>query len=281
MIEKFLRYAKDLESPSKLVAMYQDLAEIFKEAALYQRQAACLEKIWNITKKHELLLEVGDIFLQKLKSPNIAFVAYNRYFQFTQPEFYKKYMTTLVDLGYHNFDSSLDDKDYSRKLIRLCDNFDTIFYMILYLHKIEEYNAIMQLESYLIKYKNKIHRFIKKHPEEELEMLLEIENNAKQLSEVLAQTKHRNDINQLAITLNPQNKNAYINIIEDLIFYKNYDEAKDFYNKEYCKAFSLANKYSLVQICWEISDYNRDKYDFAQAVLFQKIALEMELVECN
>ena len=279
MIERFLKYAKDLEYPKKLIAIYKDLSQIFESVSMYHEQAVCLEKIWNITQEHELLIEMGDIFFQKLRNKNIAYLAYNRFFQFTHPSFYQKYITTLRDLGYTNLDPSLDYNDYSRKLIRLCDNFDTICCMMLYLHKHQEYGAIMQLEEYLMKYRDKVHRFLKKHPEEEQEMLLEIENNAKKLSEVLSHTKHRNDINKLAISLNPQNKEAYINIIEDFIIYKNYDQAIDFYNNIYCNAFNNMNNYSLIAICWELSDYNRDKYDFGQAVYFQKIALELELVE--
>ena len=150
---------------------------------------------------------------------------------------------------------------------------------MLYLHKIKDYDSIILLEDYLLKYKNKIHQFLAKNLKEDFEMAIEIENNAKELSSVLSQTKDREDINKLAIVLNPQNKDAYINILDILSTSNETQQALDLYNNVYTKIFSLNKVKTIADVYWHLSHYYNKIYDFYKSVFYQKKALEIEVRE--
>ena len=80
----------------------------------------------------------------------------------------------------------------------------------------------------------------------------------------------------LAIRLFNNNQRAYINIIGDLITYKNYKLAIDFYNNEYASLYNTPTMYACSDLCWLISDFYRDKFEFYKAIKYQKLALEMD-----
>jgi len=281
MKDKFLEYAKRLENSERLVEVYEDLIKIFEENGMYQPQACCYEKLWNITQDHELLQKMGDVFHNKVRNKNAALASYNKYLQFTNPDFYYKYVNTLIELGHSDLDSSIDNNDYSRDIVRLCDNLDTVFYMILYLIKEKDLDGILQMTEVLKEFKSKILFDYKFRQDNDMAMLDSMYNSQKFLSESLSEIKNHNDINRAAIYFDTKNKKAYMNILEDLITYKNYDEAINFYNKDFCRAFECNEKTSIVDICWELSDFNRERGLFGDAVFFQKIAIECELAEDN
>lgn len=280
MREKFLKYADNLIAQENVEKVYENLIEIFSDNCMFHEEGACNEKLWHITQKPELYKKVGDIFANKVRNPNIAFNAYNRYLQFLDKDFYKSYAQTARRVGISDIDRDLDNEDYSKQIIRLCDTYDTIVYMMICLLSEKDFDGVLELDKKLSSALSNINKYIREnHISGEKDYLEDNEASRRHLSEMMSKTAHHNDINLLAIKYDRNNKQAYMNIIGDYITYKNYNDAILFFNYTYCKAFDIPEKDSIIDICWEVSDFYRDKYDFYNAVLFQKHALELEGIE--
>lgn len=279
MREKFLRFADSLIKQEECSLIYKELSDVFDEVCMFHEEGACKEKLWHITQEPKLYKEVGDIFGNKVGNFGVAFEAYNRYLKNSDPEFFNNYQRIMKKIGYDVNLESNDDDNFS-DVTKLCDIYDTIIYMMIYLFQAKEYSGIFELEKRLTVAFNNIQNYINKNPEcNSKDCLADNEGSRVHLSEILSQEQHHNDLNKLAIKLNSNNKQAYMNITGDFITYKNYNDAMLFYNYTYCNVFGTPLKSNIIDICWDISDYYRDKYDFYNAVLFQKYALELELAE--
>ena len=276
MRDKFKNLAERLIKNDNPESIYKELANIFDSLCLFHEQGACIEKLWHVTQDPNLYKEVADIFLYKVRNRNIAFEGYNRYLQYSQPEFYKSFSENLLALGYDKFQIS-DDEDYKRNIIRLSDSFDCVIYMMKALHKLKDYEGVMEMEQYLNSFDEKIKNYIQLHPLEKPDCVDENTNGKKHLSGILSETLNHNDINKLAIRLDSGNEKAYINIIGDMLTYGRLNDAVDYYNNVYAEKFGKITTNNIVNICWIVSDFYRDRYEFYNAVFYQKIALEQEV----
>ena len=276
MRKKFIDYAQKLLNTKDFVQIYSDLSELFDKQGLYHESGACLEKLWHVTQQPELYWKVGNIFSKKIGNPQVAFSAYNRYFQTASPSLWKEYTDVLEKLGYRDFYTDLSQDNYSNKIVILCDVLQVIIYMIISLNSEKDFDGIVSLIPYFEKAKDTIKEFEKTNTisNDFYEENTSCENH---LSELLSENYHRNDINRFAIKLNPKNQKAYINIIDDLLTYQKYPDAIRMYNSEYAPTFLKPNAGRITDLCWMISDYYRDIFDFYKAVYFQKLALELEL----
>lgn len=279
MEERLKKYACDLVEGNNILAVYEDLAKIFDENCLFHEEGAILEKIWHITQKHEIYKEIGDIFFYKVRNKDISISAYNRFLQYSNPDFYRSYADNLSQLGYKNFGFEYDNEDYGRELVNLCDRYNAIIYIIICLHKNKKYSEVVEFKTYLNKLREFIDAFPKSSSEEDLDLVNEIKISNKHLSEILSETEHHYDINYFAIELDQDNEKAYINILGDYITYKDYQSAVSFYDAVYAPNFNKTFTTDISAICWQISDFYRDRYEFYNAVLFQKSALEIDLGE--
>lgn len=276
MREKFKNLIERLVRKDNLESIYKELAEILDSLCLFHEEGACIEKLWHVTQNPDLYKDVADIFLYKVRNRNIAFEGYKRYLQYSQPEFYKSFSENLTALGYNNFEIS-DDDNYKREIIKLSDALDCTIYMMKALHKLKDYEGVLEMETYLNNFDEEIKKYVQSHPLEQNDCVQENENSKKHLSGVLAETLNHNDINKLATRLDPKNEKAYINILGDLITYGNFQQATEYYNNVYKNQFNKNYTNNIANICWIISDFYRDRYEFFNAVQYQKIALEQEL----
>lgn len=276
MREKFIQYAVFLLKNDAKPELIKDLRKIFCDNGMFHEEGACLEKLFHITHKPELFKELGEIFQYKLRNFNVANAAYNQYLYHTDKAFFENYSKNLTSMGYSHINTENQDEKNPKELVLLCDRFDLIVFMMICLHRNKDYDTIIKLKEFLTQIKQQIIDF-KSDKELDLSYMEDIENTKKHLSDILSETKNRNDINKFSIELKPDNKKAYINILDDFITYKNYVELIKFYNDEYCKEFELAPNNSVIGICWHVSDFYRDCYEFYDAVRLQKIALELDL----
>ena len=281
MREKFIQYADAICSGKPILSLLKDLKEILAKNGLSHEEGACVEKMWHITHEPKLYEEIGDIFLYKVRNRNVANAAYNKYIQYTNPDFYNKYAANLKALGFKcaNIDDS--DDDLPPEIIDICDRFDVIVYMMICLHRNKDYDGVIELVNYLSHIKNKILEYKDRNFVENKSYLEELSCTEKHLSEVLSETQNHNDLNQFAISLFNKNKKAYFNIIKDLITYKKEKEAINYYNDVACPNIECKKTDNIITLCWIVSDFYRDIFDFYNAVFMQKIALEMELQEGN
>ena len=281
MRDKFIKYAETICSDKSILSVLKSLRKICAQNELYHEEGACVEKIWHITHDPKLYEQVGDIFLQKVRNRDIANAAYNKFIHLTNPDFYYKYTANLKALGFNCADIENLDEDLSDEIIDLCDRFDVIVYMMICLHKNKDFDGVIELVKFLSDIKSKIFEYRDKDCGSDKSYIDDIECTEKHLSEVLSQTQNRNDINEFAIDLDNENKKAYFNIIKDLITYKHEQDALGYYNDVVCTKLGYSRTNDIKNLCWIVSDFYRDIYEFYNAVFMQKIVLEMELQEEN
>lgn len=271
MVDKILSYAEQVFDGTNLLEILQDLKDIFSKNSLFYEETACLEKIYHITFEPDLYKEIGNIFLYKLRDKKSANMAYNTYLYHSMPEFFSNYSESSENEQPEYFEETRDTE-----IIHLCDKFEVLVFIIIYLHKIKQYDGILKASEYLKQAKQLINDYKESNPSNTDAYYPRITAIEEHLSDILSTTCNNNDINNLAITLNKSNQKAYINIIDDMLFSQNYNNALDFYNDFYCPNFNTAEQYSITDVCWIISDYYRDIYNFYDAVKLQKLALELE-----
>jgi len=277
MDENIRKYAEELCNSSKNLEITKRIRELCRDVGLYHEEGACVEKIWHITHETRLYEEVGDIFLYKVKNNYIANLAYNKFLYHSNPDFYMKYAENLACLNYHNIDTENADEKLSEEIIDLCDRFDLIGFLMLYLHKREDLQGVLDLSVYLDNLKQKILEYSETHVEEETSYLEGMRDTEQHISQCLSKTKNNNSINNLAIKICSTNKNAYFNILDAYIAQKQYNNAIDYYNNICCPNFKLSTKDNIIDICWAVSDFYRDVFEFYNAVRLQKLAMELEM----
>ena len=276
MREKFLQNASKIVALKPMISILKDLRKICAKEGLYHEEGGCLEKIWHINHDHSLYEEIGDIFMYKVRNRDVANAAYNKFIHHLHPEFYDKYALNLKCMGYNCADTENSDEIMPNEIVDLCDRYDTIVYMMLILLKNKDYEGILNLSDSLSTMKSKIYKYKNQHFSADSSYLDDIKNTDIHLSQELSTVQNHNDINRFAISLDEQNKRAYINVLDDFLTYKNYNEAIDFYNKEYTERFNIAKTSDINEICWSVSDFYRDIFEFYNAVRIQKIAIELE-----
>ncbi len=277
MKEKLLEFAKDVCLSKNIVDICIELSDIFTENALYQEKAGCYEKIWHITQEHELYQKIGDIFAFRINNKAVALNAYNKYFQFKDPDFYKKYASCLRELGYKDISPDLDKENYNRHIVNLCDRFDIVTYMVVYAQKIKDYDTVLELKRYYDILKEEVEEYYKDNPNTDLDYFEEFKASKSYLSDILVKCTNNIDINEFAIELKPENKRAYINILTNLVKNHKKEKAMAFFNDRYIVSCNANFAISLQDVCWELSKYYGEVYDFYHTVYFQKAALDIEL----
>lgn len=279
MKEKIIGYVKKLDSSKSIKKVIKELSSLYEENKMYDLLAPCLIKLANCSKDYKLYEKIADIYQFKLRNFEEALYFYNRYMQKKDLDFYKKYATTIKHRGFSEVDIVFDLTEDNIKLRELCDRFDLLISLMLFLHKLGEYNLILDMKAYLFKFRAKIVEFIKTHRLLNLACRDDSKKNENYLADILARTKNNIDLNRFAIELAPMIKWAYINILEDYIFNKRYQEAIEFYNKFYAPQFRISMEKGVEPIAWHISDFYANERDYYMSVLYKKLSCEIHLGE--
>ena len=277
MSKKIFDYAKKLTTNKNPLSIYIELERIMYSAGLFQEQIGLIKNIWHITNNNELLLKAGNICATVYNNFDMAYELCNLYFQKTNPSFYEMYMSILNRKGYNEFTPKFDITNYSATVFKVIDKYSAIIYIIVYLNKQKKFNEILELIPYLSVIDNQLQ-----------ECMLRLSNNEKgvynivvtcnnHLSELLSRNEHHSDINKFAIKLNPENKQAYLNVIENYIAQDKKELAIEFYNDEYCTQFKSATSNSVVSLYWNLSDIYADIENYYKSVLCQQSAINIEL----
>lgn len=275
MRDLFLKSAKALSKNENILSIYESLAEYYLNIGQMDGYTSSLEKIWHLNHNNELLLKISDIAKNVLKNYNLSCLFEGLYFYSQAPEHFNSFAPIsgmnqglISDIQYEANSSEL------KLLINrnfICD------YMMLHAHQKNDLELVLELSKYLFEIKSQIDIYVQENNITESRELLSIKEDDSAVSNVLSQTKHHNDINKLAIVLNKYNEKAYLNIIDDLLVYKNFQNALDFYNNEYAPAFSKPLIHSASELCWFMSNNYSNKLEFYETLYFQKLAIELEL----
>ena len=277
MREKLIALANDVCTARSILPALKDLVEIFDKLKMYNEECGTLERIWHKTQKHDLLQQMGDVYFSKIGDYNTAIIAYNRYLEFTQPDLFRKYATSMYKAGYKKYD--FDNEDYSRKIINLTDRYNILLYIIASLYEMKDIDAVLSVKDLLFNVKKKIDKIYNKLTDGEKAYVEELDAGNSYISGLFSNIKHHNDLNSFAIELDPKNEDAYINIMADHLTYGRKQEALEYYNKMYTANFNYKPLDSVGNVAWILSNFYSKKHDFFEAVMMQKLALEIDMAE--
>lgn len=273
----FIKASKNLLSETNLLETYQNLSDFWGKENFQIGYCACLEKIWHLNKDSSVLINLADIISRELNDERTACLLRAMMFYEYSPDVFIKFLKSIkLD---ESFIKEIQYESSTTPWILLSGRYLIHSYLMIFATKKKELGLVMDLSKNLMKLDSEIQNYLAQK-----DLVYDNENNdylrsKNSLSEVLAEIEHHNDINRLAISLNPNNEKAYLNIIEDYVTYKNYDEAKNFYNNQYATKFNKIPFDSIIDICWFLSSYYSKKYEFYKTLVYQKLALEIELQE--
>lgn len=270
-IKRIINIANNLVAGHNIKGNLIKLAEIFKEECAYKQEVVVLEAIFNITKEVKRLEEIGDIYAEKLEIKKSAEEYYNRYLEQVDKTFYDKY-ASIKDIEISL--STPTPVDLQGKL----DRFLVYAEILSFLHGRTYYQEILDLKQGLFDLEEEVATYLVENEYPDLEPSEQLIGKKNYLSCILSNTGNHNDINRFAIELNPQNEAGYLNIMDDLVYYKNYEQALNVYNNEYVKAFPRNKKFSsVVDLCWFLSDKLYAIGQYFNALERQKFAIDIEL----
>ena len=270
-IKKIINLANNISIGKNTKNIFFKLAELFKQECAYKQEVVTLEAIFNITKDAKILEEIGDIFAKNLEIKEAAEEYYNRYLEQTDKKFYDKY-ASINDIKIQNsvpMPSELQEK---------LDRYFVYAEILSFLHGRKYYQEILDLKQGLFDLEEDAATYLVENEYPDLEPSEQLTDKKNYLSCILSNTGSHNDINRFAIELNPQNIAGYLNIIDDLVYYKNYEQALNVYNNEFVKAFPQEKPFaSIVDLCWFLSDKLYAIGQYFNALERQKFAIDIEL----
>jgi hypothetical protein len=190
----------------------------------FQEEAGCLERLWHITKKHSLMIKVGEILSNKLKNHKASLFAYNSYFLASNPKFYNVYSQNIKELTQNlNFQTNIDD--FALPIIKLADKYNLLVYIFKYANHIKNYSFILKKSSKLDEIEKKALEIFDENSQVDNAYMNEIKGAKKHFSTIISTVNDNLGLNILALNNNPQNLKAHINILNIYTSEKNYDEA--------------------------------------------------------
>ncbi|MBQ7764199.1 hypothetical protein IJ384_02390 [bacterium] len=275
----FLKCAAAIVKNENVIDVYKQLKDFYFYKGVERGYAVCLEKLWHLERKPEQLIELSEISLNNLKEPKLSCMFRAMYFfDYSQEEFLKFLKSISID------QELIDNILYeykSTEFILMIHRALVCMTMMSYAKDCEDFVLVLDLSKYLDQIENQINEFIYINNIPECRETEAHFKNKMGLSSILSRVENHNDINKLAIKLNPNNEIAYINILDDLLIYGNYEVAKSFYNNEICPRFNKEKTDSLEEICWRLSSKYSADLKFYKALTFQKLALEFNLRKTN
>lgn len=277
MSQKLFDYAKKLTTNRNPLSIYRELEKVMYSAGLFQEQIGLIQNIWHITNDNELLLKAGNICATVYNNFDMAYELCNLYFQKTNPAFYEMYMSILNKKGYSEFTPRFDVTNYSSPVFKVIDKYSAIIYMMVYLNQQKQFDELFELMPYLSVIDSQLYECMLRLSDKEKEVYNTVVSCNNHLSDLLDKNESNIEINKLAIRLNPQNKQAYLNVIENYLAQDKKELAVEFYNDEYCSQFKSATSNSIVGLYWNLSDIYAVIEDYYKSVLCQQSAINIEL----
>lgn len=271
MFQKIMKISDKLMQLDQREGLRQ-AADLFESESYLDGYINTIQAIYDYSHNYKYLEKIADYFLEKQQF-NIAFSYYNKYLKQKNNSFYEKFLRTFP------IEVRIDETREAQNpvLLKLIDLNMVMVHMIIFAHSKKLYDAVIQLSENLDIIKKEIDNFLQGRINYG-DDISEVYDDYRLLSDVLSKTKKNNEINELAIKLNPQNKKAYLNIIDNCFSDGNFKMALDLYNK-YSKIFNTQLVKDYISLCNALIGIYKDLGDFYSAIYYQKLELEFELGE--
>jgi len=286
MTENLLVYAENLKNGVDILETLKNIETILEKNCLYKELAGCKEKIWHLNGDDDKLKEISVLYRLELKDSDMAFVINMLYIRRTQRRLYDELIECFKDKQLEQLNPDLDDNsDKFSELWKIADRYCGIEYIISYLLSRKKYEEISNLLQALDEVKQIAEKYLKEHPEVDLADMDDIETTDKNLSVLLSNHSENIEFNKLAIKYDIGNEKAYINILEHYINSSQEDKAIEFYNESYRKQFNKDDDkkkaYKFTDVMWALSNSYNENFDFYNALVIQKKAIDYELTHQN
>lgn len=258
-------------------SLYLDISEFFLKYGYIDGYVNTLQAIYDITKNASYLLKIGDYFRDNGQR-ELAFSYYNKYFKNKNRDLYNRLEQTKPFP--HQSHDPREQYGNDNNLIKLIDKNVLLIHLLNFALSYNLFDIVLDLSENVFILAEKINQYLSvsnnnfANSVNNVYEILEIAEDYNLLSNSLAQIKHHNDINRLAIKLNPNNKLPYFNIMDDFIVYDNTQDAIEFYENVYRKQFPWMEYKNLKQLYTTMHNYFREIGDYYKTVYYQKLIIE-------
>ncbi len=259
----------------KLHCLYNETQELFnieKSIEYYDTALALCGK--NLYVSKDIDYNTADEILHKACSRllEIGSVSY----------VYSDLITVFANVGMLDEQASCfemlinSDDDNCSYLIKLFDRFKALSQIISYFNQYKMFEAVLYANEYFQKLEGIIISYINSHDDTDEDYKSKIINIKNNISYELSLNEYNMPINELAIELNENCEQAYLNILDDYIHSNDFDRAYELYDK-YCNQFDRYKEDSIAKMLWQLSNLYHDMNLHFKSVKYQQCAVEYEL----
>lgn len=274
MKKKLLQYCKILTEKKNIKSIVNDLINIFYDVGLVNEQANLLRIMFHLTNKSEYLLRAGDLFVGSMDNADIGYALYDLYFQKTNPQFYERYKYTLSKMTNNQIPFTIDTTDYSDGIINLTDRYNIIVCIMLYFNQYHMVEDILSAKIFLDIIKDKITSYSDKNIQYSYKEELYTIN--KMLVHTLTLNEDNLKINELALSIDKKQEQAYLNLINIYVSDGQYDKAFNVYN-DYCKNNDKPPARTVSEMLWAVDKMYAKRNMIYRAIKYQKYVSEYDL----
>ena len=258
-LHTFYKNTQKLSAIELAIQSYEIAIRIFGKTLYTPKDIAYYEAEEILHKACSGLLEIG----------NLSYI-------------YSDLITIFANVGMLNeqvycFEMLFNSADNNEiNIVNLLDRYRAIAQIISYFNQYKMFESVLYANEYLQKLEKIIYDFLKDNTNINDYYKNEITEIKNYIAEGLSLNEYNLRINELAIELNPDCEQAYLNILEDYISNNDLNIAYEFYDK-YCNQFNKYKEISVPDMLWQLSSLYHDKNLHFKSVKYQKYAAEYEL----
>ena len=257
--------------------LYKAISDFFLEYNYQDGYVNALQAIFDIAEDASYLLKIGDYFKDQGQS-ELAFSYYNKFLKETFEVLYEKMMQTKPSGCFiHELRAEYGD---DKTLIKLIDKNVLLVHLFKLALDYDLKQTVVELSEKLYILADQINAHLENTHSgfaakiNKVYEIPEVFEDYKFLSNELSKKKHHNDLNNLAISLDPYNELAYFNIMDDFVVYDNPQKALEYYNSTYIKPFRRIEVQNLPALYQNIQDFYHKRGDYYKIVYYQKLIIE-------
>ena len=257
--------------------LYKAISDFFLEYNYQDGYVNALQAIFDISGNTSYLLKIGDHFKENGQN-DLAHSYYNMLLKENNKNLYERLEQTNPSSCYAQDIRACYGND--KALIKLIDK----NVLLVHLLKLALDYDLKQLVVELSKNIGVVAEKINTHLEysnsgfaanlSKAYEIQEVLDDYRFLSNELSKKKHHNDLNNLAISLDPYNELAYFNIMDDFVVYDNPQKALEYYNSTYIKPFQRIEVQNLRVLYQNMQDFYHKRGDYYKVVYYQKLIIE-------
>ena len=257
--------------------LYKAISDFFLEYNYQIGYVNALQAIFDISENTSYLMMIGDYFRDNGQN-DLAHSYYNKLLKEKNKNLYERLEQTNPTSCYTQDIRECYGND--KGLIKLIDKNVLLVHLLKLALDYDLKQLVVKLSENIGIIANKISTYLESSNRgyaanlSKAYEIPEIVDDYRFLSSELVKKKHHNDLNNLAISLDPYNELAYFNIMDDFVVYDSPQKALEYYNSTYIKPFQRIEVQNLLALYQNIQDFYHKRGDYYKVVYYQKLIIE-------